>query len=90
MDSEKLIDLLSERTNGFRAVAEKLSHYDLPQLNWRPSPNSWTILECLEHLNLYGEFYLPQIERKIGSSKTKSEIYFKPGLLGNYFAQRRA
>ena len=87
MDSENLIDLLSERTNGFRAVAEKLSHYDLPQLNWRPSPNSWTILECLEHLNLYGEFYLPQIEQKINTSKTKSELHFKPGLLGNYFAQ---
>ena len=87
MDSEKLLDLLSERINGFIMVAEKLSHYDLPQLNWRPSPNSWTILECLEHLNLYGEFYLPQIERKIRTSTTKSELDFEPGFLGNYFAQ---
>jgi hypothetical protein len=41
----------------------------------------------LEHLNLYGNFYLPQIEDKIKKSNTKNELAFNSGLLGNYFAK---
>jgi hypothetical protein len=44
-------------------------------------------LECLEHLNLYGDFYLPQIESKIENSTTKNDFEFKSGILGNYFAK---
>jgi len=56
-------------------------------LRWRENPHSWNILECLEHLNLYGDFYLPQIAHKIKHSNTKSETHFKSGILGNYFAK---
>jgi len=44
-------------------------------------------LECLEHLNVYDEFYLPEIEKTINSAKNKSEFIFKSGILGNYFAE---
>jgi hypothetical protein len=44
------------------------------------------MLECLEHLNLYGDFYLPQIENHISGASHKSEIEFKSGILGSYFA----
>lgn len=46
---------------------------------------SWNILECIEHLNLYGEFYLPELEKKIKNSNTYSELEFKPGLIGGFF-----
>lgn len=58
----------------------------MAELTWRPAPESWNILECLEHLNLYGDFYLPEIEKSIQNSKTTSEPEFRSGLLGNYFA----
>ena len=38
-------------------------------------------------MNLYGNFYLPEIESKIKNSTTKSESEFKSGFLGNYFAK---
>ncbi len=53
----------------------------------RENPDSWNILECLEHLNLYGRFYLPQIEAKIRNSGTRPDPEFRSGLLGNYFAK---
>lgn len=47
----------------------------------------WSILECLEHLNLYGDFYLVEIEKQvIASPRTTIPTKFKSGFLGNYFA----
>lgn len=87
MQSEVLIRTLLEQTKQIINQAEKLKTYDLPTLTWRENETSWNILECLEHLNLYGDFYLPQIENKIQNSETKTDFEFKSGLLGNYFAK---
>jgi hypothetical protein len=87
MQSEKLIQSLIEQTRQILNTAEKLKNHDMETLTWKDDPNSWNILECLEHLNLYGHFYLPQIEEKIKTSSTKSDDEFKSGMLGNYFAK---
>jgi hypothetical protein len=87
MQSEKLIQSLIEQTRQILNKAEKLRNYDMETLTWKDDPNSWNILECLEHLNLYGHFYLPQIEEKIKTSSTENEDEFKSGMLGNYFAK---
>ncbi|OCB76132.1 hypothetical protein LPBF_07425 [Flavobacterium crassostreae] len=86
MESQKLIQLLVEQTNQICHQAENLKHQDLHLLTWREHQNSWSILECLEHLNRYGNFYLPEIERSINHSKASKESIFKSGLFGNYFA----
>jgi len=87
MQSENLIQSLIEQSRQIMNQVEKLKTNDLHFLTWRENPTAWCILECLEHLNLYGDFYLPQIENSIKNSKTKNEIEFKSGLLGNYFAK---
>ena len=87
MQSEKLIQSLLEQTRQIINEAEKLKTYDLQTLSWRENETSWNILECLEHLNLYGDFYLQQIESKIKNSNTKAHDEFKSSLLGNYFAK---
>ena len=56
-------------------------------LTWKEKTDSWSILECLEHLNLYGDFYLPQMEKSIKNTTFKNENEFRSGLLGNYFAK---
>jgi hypothetical protein len=87
MQSEKLIQTLLEQTSQIINQSEKLKSYDLNTLTWKENEISWSILECLEHLNLYGDFYLPQIESKIENSTTKNDLEFKSGILGNYFAK---
>lgn len=57
------------------------------ELNWKANPEAWSILECLQHLNLYGNFYLPAIAHGIQFAKNQSVETFKSGLLGNYFAE---
>ncbi len=87
MQSEKLIQTLLEQTRQIINQAEKLKSYDLNTLTWKENEISWSVLECLEHLNLYGDFYLPQMESKIKNSSTKTDIEFKSGILGSYFAK---
>lgn len=87
MQSEKLIIELLEQTRQIINQVEKLKSFDLNALIWKENEISWNILECLEHLNLYGDFYLPQIEDKIKKSSSKHDFEFKSGVLGNYFAK---
>ncbi|MBT1703399.1 DinB family protein [Chryseosolibacter indicus] len=87
MQSEKLIQSLIEQTRQNINQVEKLKSNSLPSLSWRENAISWSVLECLEHLNRYGEFYLPQIENKIRNSGTTAEPEFKSGPLGAYFAK---
>lgn len=55
-------------------------------LQRKPSLDSWSTLECLEHLNLYGAFYIPEISKRIAVSKTTADPIFRSGYLGNKFA----
>lgn len=87
MQSEKLIQSLIEQTRQIINQVERLKNCDLHTLTWRENQSSWNILECLEHLNLYGDFYLPEIENKIKNAGTKHDAEFKSGFLGNYFAK---
>jgi hypothetical protein len=83
----KLIDDLMEIVNQARAAACKFKNFRNDQLNYKPGPEEWSILECLEHLNLYGDYYLPEIGKQIRTNHidTSDEI-FKSGFIGNYFA----
>ncbi|CAA9203324.1 DinB family protein [Flavobacterium collinsii] len=87
MQSDKLIQTLLEHTRQIINQAEKLKNCDLNALTWRENETSWNILECLEHLNLYGDYYLPQIENEIKKSTTKTDDEFKSRILGSYFAK---
>lgn len=87
MQSENLIQSLLEQTQHIINQTEKLKAYDFQTLTWKENETSWSILECLAHLNLYGDFYLPKMESQIKNSTTKADLEFKSGVLGNYFAK---
>ncbi len=60
------------------------------ELNWKATPTQWSILECIEHLNRYGEFYLPEISQRLQNAPQLSSdtpLIFKSGWLGSYFAE---
>lgn len=84
--SNQLISELSESVKKHIRFAESLMAKSDTELNYKTNPESWSTLECLQHLNLYGDFYLPEIEQRINASKTSPDPVFKSGVLGNYFA----
>lgn len=85
--SEILILDLIETTRQNLNYVELLKQKSETELNWKENSESWSVLECLEHLNLYGHFYIPEIEQTIIKSKDINEVEFKSGILGNYFAE---
>jgi hypothetical protein len=85
--SEDLILELVETTKRNVNLAETLKTKSSFELNWKENQTAWSILECLEHLNRYGDFYIPEIDKVINKSRSKKEQLFKSGFLGNYFAK---
>ncbi|MBK8704565.1 MAG: DinB family protein [Saprospiraceae bacterium] len=82
-----LIDELLALTEKAIESANTFKKLPLRELNFKKTSEEWSILECIEHLNLYGDFYLPEIENQLLKSTTKSNnLIFKSGILGNYFA----
>jgi hypothetical protein len=57
------------------------------KLSRTPSAGAWSAQACLSHLNSYGDFYLPAIQRAIRKSGNGPSTGFHPGWLGNYFTQ---
>jgi hypothetical protein len=83
-----LLSDLTSRTRDLLSAAESLRKLPLDALTWKANPESWNALECLDHLNLYGDFYLPALQHAIQNSRFQQpEKEFKSGLLGNYFAE---
>ncbi len=87
MQSENLILELIEVTRKNLNFATLLKQKSDNDLNWKKDSESWSVLECLEHLNLYGNYYIPEFEKTIKNAKTQSEIQFESSVLGNYFAE---
>jgi hypothetical protein len=82
-----LIDDLSGMVRRHIAAIENLRQLDLDVLQQRPSHGSWNALECIEHLNRYGDFYIPEVRGRIEGSQYRATDTFRSGLLGDYFAR---
>jgi len=55
------------------------------QLQWKPSENEWSIIECLDHVIHYNQQYFPQLEEKInlGFDKKKPMSSYRSTYHGN-------
>lgn len=87
MKTTQLLKELTELTMWNKKEAQNLMDLPLGQLNARPSNGGWTSFECIEHLNRYGDFYIPEINRRLSIAKPSPADNYSPGILGNYFAK---
>lgn len=46
-------------------VEREFSSLSDEQLRWKPAPDRWSIVECLQHLNLAERFYIRTIQYKV-------------------------
>ncbi|MEO6001464.1 MAG: DinB family protein [Chitinophagaceae bacterium] len=87
IEANLLIDDLLTRTEKSITAVQKFKQLTTGQLNFKRGREEWSVLECIEHLNLYGDFYLPEIETRMLAKKgRRHDPIFKSGVLGNYFA----
>lgn len=85
IESAKLIEELRKLTQEAKVHIAEFKNYSMEDLNYKSSETAWSILECCEHLCLYGKFYLPEIERQLMGKQADPKKYFKSGRIGNYF-----
>lgn len=85
--AEQLLQDLIEQSRSHLNYVIALQDLHEDELNERVHHDSWSTLECIEHLNLYGHYYLPEMEKRMQASNAQAIKQFKSGWLGNYFAE---
>ena len=85
--SEVLIQQLRQDVDGHLKYIGTLGSLNDESLNWRESTDSWSVLECVEHLKRYNDFYLPEIGQRIRTANAPAVETFSSGWIGNYFAK---
>ena len=55
------------------------------QLNWQPSPDAWSVGQCLEHLCIMTEKYLPAMAAALEGKADAPVEDIRPGWLSRWF-----
>ena len=60
------------------------------QFNWHPKTGSWSIAECIDHLNVIGHQMLPLMDKALKEARQKGITGPAPynlGIVGRWFSQ---
>ena len=69
MKTTALLNQLKDQTQSIvQTVESKFQPLPETQLNFKPTSDKWSILECFEHLNLYSQYYLTALETAINNA----------------------
>ncbi len=64
-------------------VKENFVNLPKEKLEWQPNERTWSIAQCLEHLNAYYRYYIPVFKGKITNSRfNEPPEYFTSSPLG--------
>jgi hypothetical protein len=78
----RLISELDAADQCAKEVAKGLTSL---QLNWNPSPGAWSVGQCLEHLRITNEMYLPAITASLSHRPLLKVQDITPGWFGRWF-----
>lgn len=88
VDKQQLVNTLEAAVNSHLQQALAFKELDNEVLLRPSATGGWSIAQCLEHLNRYGNYYLPAIKQQLQKSKGgSSSNTFTPSWLGNYFTK---
>jgi hypothetical protein len=78
----QVIDELNDADRRARDVAGALSPQ---QLNWNPTEGSWSVGQCLDHLLVANDVYLPAIAAALENRRPSPVESITPGWFGGWF-----
>ncbi len=88
-DTTEFFDQLTNKVLALRVLShQRLRPLTSEQLNRRPAYDKWSAAQCLEHLNLVGGYYLPQLKTRLRlaqASGSTAGARVRSGWLGRYF-----
>lgn len=68
-------------------AADLVKGLEYEQFNWRPNPQSWSIAECLLHLNMIGDRYAHVLETTLAEARARGTVGQGPfgyGMFGKW------
>ncbi|OKL40635.1 hypothetical protein A3841_12280 [Pontibacter flavimaris] len=75
MRSMTTLEQLSQTTRSlYETVVHSFDSLSLVDLNHKPASDSWSMLECLEHLNRYSRYYNPALAKAIAQNSTGNYV----------------
>ena len=77
--------LISELETTDRRVIDLARGLNPHQLNWKPAEDLWSVGQCLQHLYLANEVYLPAIARALDDRSPSPVEDITPGWFGRWF-----
>ncbi|WP_165871540.1 DinB family protein [Flaviaesturariibacter flavus] len=86
--TEDLLQQLRTDVERIRAAAQFFKDADKHKMAYTPNAaQQWSVVQILEHLNAYGRFYLPAIEKAMTERPTSKSAWFSSGFWGDYFTK---
>lgn len=86
-DKSILLNELREMTFKHLEFVGLLKSKPESSLLFRPAADSWHVLECIEHLVRYANFYIPEMQARISKNTDGDQPVFQSGFLGEKFAK---
>jgi hypothetical protein len=77
--------MIAELENADRRADELARGLTVEQLNWKPADHLWSVGQCLQHLYVANEVYLPPIARALDDQPHSPVQDIAPGWLGRWF-----
>ncbi|GAA4319015.1 DinB family protein [Flaviaesturariibacter amylovorans] len=86
-NSEELLQSLRTDVERLAAAGRFFKEVDKNKMIYTSSPEKWSVVQVLEHLNAYGRYYLPAMERAMTEKVTGRAPWFESGFWGDYFTK---
>lgn len=77
--------LISELNASGQRATQLLAGLTAEQLNWQPSPNAWSVGQCVAHLAATNERYLAPIAKALQGKPKSAVPEITPGWFGRWF-----
>ena len=82
------VRLASELTTNDQRARALVAGLTEDQLNWQPASASWSVGQCLEHLCVTNEAYLPAIAAGLQGKPDEAVENITPGWFGGWFIRK--
>ena len=93
LDSSNLLQtIVAESERNSQAARTLTSDLSEAQLNWKPSPEQWSIAQCLEHLAItsgkFDNYFSLALERARKKRPITNAPAYKPSIVGGWLARQ--
>lgn len=82
-NAELIPALRKQLANQLLFIDKEIETIPVDSLNFQPNKGNWSVLECVEHLNLVFDWYMPLIKKKLATAKHQVSKEYETGFFGD-------